>query len=176
MRVERSKMPFGFIRFEAKTRRHADFKKWMDHILSQADMGKFLEDVGVLRPLQYAIQMDVDRSPVDLAFLISRWSSYSHTFIAAWGEFCPSLEDVFMLTGLSTFGDYHTVDALDDEGERLLALLHKTMSNAKSSNKGTYLSWLTYFIKGAGLNSEVQLAAFFAYWLSYIVFPSPPDD
>lgn len=177
MRVERSELPFGLIRFEAKARRHTDFKTWMDHILSQADIGKFLEDVGVLRPLQYAVQMDVDRSPADLAFLISRWSSYSHTFVDAWGEFCPSLEDVFMFTGLLTFGDYHVVDALDNEGERLLALLHKTMNKAKyASNKGTYFSWLSYFIKGAGLNSEVQLAAFFAYWLSYFVFPSPPDD
>lgn len=44
--------------------------------------------------------MDVDRNLVDLVFLISRWSSYFHTFVAAWGEFCSSLEDVFMLTGL----------------------------------------------------------------------------
>lgn len=72
MRVERSEMPFGLIRFEAKARRHTDFKTWMDHILTQADMGKFLKDIGVLRPLQYPVQMDVDRSPVDLAFLISR--------------------------------------------------------------------------------------------------------
>lgn len=121
----------------------------MDHLLSQANMGKFLEYVGVLRPLQYAVQMDVDRSPLDLAFLISRWSSYSHTFVTTWGEFCPSLEDVFMLMGLPTFGDYHTVDALDNKGERLLALLHETMNKAKyASSKGTYFSWLSYFIKG----------------------------
>lgn len=43
MQVERSEMPFRFVRFEAKTRRHVDFKSWMDHILSQADIGKFLE-------------------------------------------------------------------------------------------------------------------------------------
>lgn len=177
MRVERSEMPFGFVRFEAKTRRHADFKTRMNHILTQADMGKFLEDIGVLRPLQYAVQMDVNRNSVDLSFFISRWSSYSHTFIATWGEFYLSLEDVYMITGLLTFGDYHAVDALDDEGERLLAVRHETMAKAKYvSNKGTYLSWLTYFTKGAGLNDEVQLMALFTYWLSYFVFPSPPYD
>lgn len=69
-------------------------------------MGKFLEDIGMLRPLQYAVQMDVDRNPVDMSFLISRWSSYSHTFEATWGEFCTSLEDVYMITGLPTFRDY----------------------------------------------------------------------
>lgn len=82
MRVERSEMPFGFVRFEAKTRRHAGFKTWMDHVLSQADMENFIEDIGVLRPFQYAVQMDVNRNLVDLSFLISRWSSYSQTFVA----------------------------------------------------------------------------------------------
>lgn len=89
------------------------------------------------------------------------------------------MEDVFILTGLPTFGDHHkgTADALGDEGERLLALLREAMTKAKyASNKGTYLSWLTYFTKGAGLNSKVQLAAFFAYWLSYFVLPSSLDD
>lgn len=66
----------------------------MNHILTQADIGKFLEDIGVLRPLQYAVQMDVDRSPVDLAFLISRWSSYSHTFVLRGGEItCGPAQD-----------------------------------------------------------------------------------
>lgn len=46
-----------------------------------------------------------------------------------------------MLTGLPTFGEYHAVDALDNEGERMLASLHETMTKAKyASNKGTYLS------------------------------------
>lgn len=63
------------------------------------------------------------------------------------------------------------------KGERLLAGLHEAMEKAKYAlNKGIYLSWLTYFTKGAGLNNEVQLAAFFAYWLFYFVFPSPLDD
>lgn len=175
--MERPEMPFGFVRFESKVRRHNDFKDWYDHILSQTDMAKFLEDVGVLRPLQYAPLMDVDRSPVDLSFLLSRWSSHSHTFVAAWGEFSPPLEDVVFLTGLSMFGVHHAVDVLNGEGERMLGLLHNAMERAKYiSNKLTYLSWMTFFVKGEGRNAEFQLAAFFAYWLSYFVFPSPPDD
>lgn len=54
MRVEPCEIPFGFVRFKAKTHRHADFKTWMDHILTHADMGKFFKDISVLRPLQYA--------------------------------------------------------------------------------------------------------------------------
>lgn len=151
MRVEHSEMPSEFVRFESKARRHSDFKGLVDHILGQADMGKFLDKKGVLRSFQYALVMDVDKSPVDLSFLISRRSSHSHTFVAVWGEFCPSLEDVFMLTELLMFGDYHAVDPLDDEGERLLEGLHDTMTRPKYAlNKGTYLLWLKYFTDGAG--------------------------
>lgn len=85
-------------------------------------MGKFLEEIGVLRPIQYVVLMNLDRSPIDRSFIVPRWSSHSHTFIAVRGEFCPSLEDVFMLTGLSIIGDYHTVDTLVNEGERLLEI------------------------------------------------------
>lgn len=117
-------------------------------------METFLEEVRVMRAIQYALLMGVDKSPVDLAFLISRWSSYSHTFVAAWGEFCPSLEGVVKLTSLPMFGTYHVVDALDDEGEKLVEDLHDAMSRAKyTSNKGTYPSWLKYFKDGAGQNS-----------------------
>lgn len=136
-------------------------------------MGKFLEDVGVLRPLQYPLLMDVDRIPIDLSFLVSRWSSHSHTTVAARGEFSPSLEDVVVLTGLLVFSAYYAVDALDEEGERTLGLLHNAMVRAKYiSNKLTYLSWMTFFVKGEGRNAEFQLAGFFAYWLSYYVFPT----
>lgn len=54
----------------------------------------------MLRPIQYALLMDFDRSRLDLAFLVSRWPSHSHTFVTAWGEFCPSLEDVAIIIGL----------------------------------------------------------------------------
>lgn len=43
----------------------------------------------------------INRCLEDLEFLISRWTVESHTFIEAWGQFCPTLEDVIVLTGLS---------------------------------------------------------------------------
>lgn len=114
-------------------------------------MGRFLEEIGVLRPVQYPLLMDVDGNPVDLSFLVSRWSSHSHTFLEVWGEFCPSLEHIVVLTGLPVFGVYHAVDALDDEGDSMLGCLHDAMARAKYvSNKGTYLSWMTFSVKGEG--------------------------
>lgn len=56
MRIERSEVPFRFVKFELKARRHDQFKAWADSILAQQhlaqpDIGKFLEEVGVLRPI-----------------------------------------------------------------------------------------------------------------------------
>lgn len=40
-----------------------------------------------------------------MVFLVSKWSTKSHTFVASWGEFCPTLEDVIVLTGVPLFGE-----------------------------------------------------------------------
>lgn len=112
MSMECSEVPFGVIKFEPKAQKHKEFKTWAESILAQSFMAKFLEDLGVLRPIQYAMFVEVERNPVDLAFLVSRWSLSSHTFLAAWGEFCPSLEDMVMFTGLPIFGNYHVMDTL----------------------------------------------------------------
>lgn len=63
-------------------------------------MGKFLEDLGILRSISYARFMVVERNPIDLAFLVTRWSTSSHTFVVAWKEFCLSLKGMAMLTSL----------------------------------------------------------------------------
>lgn len=82
-----------------------------------------------------------------------------------------------MLIGLPLLGNFHVVDALDAEGERLVEELYTAMVKSKySSNKATYLSWVKYFKDGMGKESPCQLAAFFAYWLSYLAFLSPPED
>lgn len=42
---------------------------------------------------------------MDLEFLNSRWIIESHTFVTAWGEFCPTLENIVVLTNLPMFGE-----------------------------------------------------------------------
>lgn len=161
MRMERSELPFSLMRFESKARRHYLFKTWAAHVLGQPDMKSFLEELGILRPIQNAMHADVERNQLELGFLVSRWSSHSHTFVAAWGEFCLSLEDVEMLTNLPLFGHTLMVDALDGEGEQLVEDLRASMSDAKYvTNKLTYLSWTRYFKEGLGITSPCHLAAF----------------
>lgn len=40
---------------------------------------------------------------LDLEFPVSMWSSEIHKFIASWGEFTSTLEDVMLLTRLPVF-------------------------------------------------------------------------
>lgn len=63
----------------------------------------------------------------------------SHTFIVSWGEFCPTTEDVIVLTG-PLFGEIRTIKLPDDseaivldrEGDRNLEALNKTLTDPKS--------------------------------------------
>lgn len=124
--------------------------------------------------------MSVERSSEDFEFLMLRWSIETHTFVASWGEFGPTLEDVVALTLLPLFGDAQVAHfKLTDKDSKvrhdaLTQFLQKTKYGA--SKKSTYLTWASYFVDGAGKDSPFQLEAFLAYWLSYFVFPGPPKD
>lgn len=70
--------------------------------------------------------LTINRGLENMEFIMSRWSIESHAFIVAWGEFCLTLEDVVILTGLSIFREARTIKlprefdeiTLDAEGKR----------------------------------------------------------
>lgn len=106
----------------------------------------------------------INRSPLDLEFLISRWSNKSHMFIAAWGEFGPTLEDVVVLTGLPVFGDSKAMPGdssakMDEEGEIRLGLLNEALTTSNHKGKSAYNSWVSFFTDGPRVVSEVKLEA-----------------
>lgn len=47
-------------------------------------------------------------------FLISRWSIESHTFVTAWDETRPTLENALVLTGLPLFSETKTTKLSSD--------------------------------------------------------------
>lgn len=61
---------------------------------------------------------------MDLEFLVSRWSSESHTSIAAYGEFGPTIGDVSAIILLSMFGNTHAMGIILDEEKEELELLN----------------------------------------------------
>lgn len=107
----------------------------------------------------------------------------SHTFIAAWGEFGPTLEDVVVLTGLPVFGDSKTVampddssTKLDEEGKIRLGLLNEALTASKHKGKSPYNLWVSFFTDRPIGVSEVRVEAMLSFWLSWHVLPSGPKD
>lgn len=106
----------------------------------------------------------VDRKPVDVAVLLTRWSVDTHTFVGASREFSLSLKDVTVMTGLPMFGNVQTVDLLDEDGTSLVKELQASLSRSKyATNKATYLSMVKYFFEGIGRKSPHQVDALLAY-------------
>lgn len=75
----------------------------------------------------------INRSHKDVEFWgESLQNIESQTFIVAWGEFFPTLEDVVALTGLPIFGEPRIINmpgevlevALDEAGKRKLEALN----------------------------------------------------
>ncbi|KAJ1438450.1 Aminotransferase-like, plant mobile domain [Sesbania bispinosa] len=68
---------------------------------------------------------------------VERWSSTTHTFFTAWGEFAPSLEDVCVLLKLPLFGDYDITSSPIDSHilDKARELKTATIESAKYSRE-----------------------------------------
>lgn len=59
----------------------------------------------------------------------------------------------------------------------MIESLSKSPSSSKYSiNKAIYFSWVKVIDEGEGKNSQFQIEALLACWLSYFFFPSLPED
>lgn len=100
------------------------------------------------------------------------------------GGIQPAGEDVAMLTSLPLFGMAHATNFYwNIKDKKRIEALKTSLSKLKySTNKITYLLWAKYFEEGYGMNSPAmdeqpyKMDSFLAYWLSYYVFPSLPED
>lgn len=89
----------------------------------------------------------INRCPEDVEFLISRWSIESHTFVAAWGELCPTLEDFIVLKNMPVFREARIIkwpgdsEEINFGGERKkkLETLNKALTDSKSRPRALIL-------------------------------------
>lgn len=83
-----------------------------------------------------------ERNPTDFEFLFSLWSTETDTFVASYGKFGPSVEDVTMLTAVLLFVKAYDIRvSLNEEDQKKVEFLNKFLSSSKySTNKATYLS------------------------------------
>lgn len=119
---------------------------------------------GIRKPLNLSKGLAIDRSPEGIEFLISRWSTESHNFIATWDEFCLTLEDIVVFTIFPCLEKQRPSSylmvlkkiSLDGEGERKLEALNKALSKSKTKTKRTYSSWVNYFTHRAEAMSDIE--------------------
>lgn len=102
-------------------------------------MKDLFKDLGIMKVIAQARAMAVERNPNNLEFLKSRWSTETHTFVASWGEFGPSLgcADVdFFATVCET---HETSLYPDGEDNKRIEALKTSLSKSKySTNKTTF--------------------------------------
>lgn len=91
---------------------------WATKLMADSAYSDVIISVGIGKALNLSKTLIINKRPLGLELLISWWSTESHTFVAAWDEFGPTLEDVVVLTGLPIFGE-----------SRAIAMLGARMSN-----------------------------------------------
>lgn len=164
MRVERGEVCWSDVDFEAKSETSSSFVEWATVLIKDSVCSDAIISASIGKALNLSKTLIINRSPLDLELLISRWSIESHIFVAAWGEFGPTLEDVVVLTGLPVFGEVQAINVADDSSARLdvdgeirLTLLNEALATSKHEGKSTYSTWVSFFTNGPGIASEVRV-------------------
>lgn len=113
------------------------------------------KNLAIGKALNLSKNLFINRNPMDLKFLISRSSVELHMFVPAWGEFCPTLEDVVMLTSLPLLREVKTVMIpgsseliLDDGDEARLIVLTRPCLIQRSRAKVLTQRGSTTSLKG----------------------------
>lgn len=132
MHIEEAEVPWPELCFETIAQSHQVYDASVQKVLAILGVADKMMKVGASRLLS------LTRHHHDLEFLVSCWSVESHTFIALWGEFGPTLEDVMNLSTLHFFGDVHDMGMLFGEGDvDKLQQLTFAIEASKVSSKST---------------------------------------
>ncbi|XP_059670028.1 uncharacterized protein LOC132315694 [Cornus florida] len=154
--IERGDFPYSLVEYtHATPTLQSDWLIWSIHILSSKGYCDILRRANILQ--------SVCLDPASLDVLLSRWSCETHTFVAAWGEFAPSLEDVYVLFRLPVLGsadsdlsvvseeEREIVDALrsaaTEAAQRGSSSVHLDSPPPCSSKCPTYSQWYRHFFR-----------------------------
>lgn len=98
--------------------------------------------MSVRKVVDVSLHMSITRSHADLEYLISRWSTKTHTFVTSWGEFTPIPRDVSVIFRLQVSVDDGAMGFIMFDKER--GKVQLPSAALKLSNKSTYTSWARY--------------------------------
>ena len=119
-RLIHQEFPCVPMNFPAPIPIHKTWGSWVDYVFTRdLPFVEVLKRVGIVDAIWVSKRLAVQRCPEDARIWAQHWSSRTHMFIMAWGEFFPTLEDVIVLLKLLVFCDmdlasctpkYHIVD------------------------------------------------------------------
>ncbi|KAH7848653.1 hypothetical protein Vadar_005728 [Vaccinium darrowii] len=116
--VERGKYPFFNVAWKSHVQSPRAYKLWVQEILTNPTFAGILESAQVSLAICTSLRANITRGRNWLEVMLSRWWPTTHTFIAAWGEITPTLEDVCYLWNLNLMGEVNPALPLTPEQEK----------------------------------------------------------
>lgn len=104
LRVERGDFPYSSVQYSSLSTAPAYWSEWVDAVVSDDDHRRVLKHSHILEAIKISQSLTLNKRNKNLDFLMSRWSTDTHTFVFPWGEFSPTLQDTSALLHLSSRG------------------------------------------------------------------------
>ncbi|KAI8572819.1 hypothetical protein RHMOL_Rhmol01G0229900 [Rhododendron molle] len=165
--VERGEFPHYLSAYRNYVVPPTAFATWADEILGDVGFVELLHKADIHSVVVNSLRLVILRERKWMDFVVSRWSSDSHTLPVAWGEIGPTLEDVGYLLRLPMLG---TVDPssgrLAPAQQGVVNTLRKSVRREKghsggkkdhdevkkgaSGVKNTFTEWARYWYKDLG--------------------------
>jgi len=167
-RNERKELPLSHTQFVFPRQAIPGWLDWAVRIFEDSEYRNTLRLAKVYRAIDISTQLNFPKVE-DMKlwrYLISRWSTQTHTFIAAWGEFTPTLEDVYILLKLFEFGktEITTLMASQEEEDIISELMIALKRSKVKAKKSIFTSWIGYFNQNQDENNATDLEPRLRRW------------
>ncbi|KAH7851959.1 hypothetical protein Vadar_018865 [Vaccinium darrowii] len=165
--IEKGEYPFSTVQCKFQSVRI--YETWTGEILGDPGFHELLKTAQVYIAIASSLRTNVSRDKSWVDVMISRWCSVTHTFLATWGEFTPTLEDVCHLMRLNAMGEVNpSLDLTAKQQEILEALqnskdLFTTIKSGyqegvyvppswrdKKHAKNSFSGWILYWYRDFG--------------------------
>lgn len=180
--IEGGEYPAVPICFLHSPKASVGWSEWVNFEL-QSRSRKTIAEAELTIPLILSSFCDIFKDDICLQHVVRRWSPQTHTFVCLWGEFTPTLEDVYNIMGLPITGNTDPFDiTLDEDSEKKLKILQEGVGISRG--KFQFHNWVKYFWgstedgvfeNGKGFRLGCHLEAMLAYWLSRYIFTDFPS-
>ncbi|KAG5525346.1 hypothetical protein RHGRI_031876 [Rhododendron griersonianum] len=166
-RVERGDIPSCFVNYEAVSQAPVHWGDWVEAVLGNPESVHILRSSRALEPIRLSVELSIRRNNANVDLMVSRWSKDTHTFVFPWGDGGPTLQDTAVLMRLSTRGSV----AFDPSN---LSSADARLDLPPPGTEPPVEQAAEFY--GKMYDSDLHLAGFLVYWLSFFVIPDFPYE